>query len=119
MVFYIILGCFLDGISMVVLTMGVILPTIVKAGIDLVWFGIFIVLVVEMAQITPPVGFNLFVLQGMTKADHLYRQDRAADVLLDDRRGAAGLVLSRDYHVVAAADAGARLGGGINGGAQL
>jgi len=67
MVFYIILGCFLDGISMVVLTMGVILPTIEKAGIDLIWFGIFIVLVVEMAQITPPVGFNLFVLQGMTK----------------------------------------------------
>jgi len=67
MVFYIILGCFLDGISMVVLTMGVILPTIAKAGIDLLWFGIFIVLVVEMAQITPPVGFNLFVLQGMTK----------------------------------------------------
>jgi len=66
MVFYIILGCFLDGISMVVLTMGVILPTIQKAGIDPLWFGIFIVLVVEMAQITPPVGFNLFVLQGMT-----------------------------------------------------
>jgi tripartite ATP-independent transporter DctM subunit len=65
-VFYIILGCFLDGISMVVLTMGVILPTVEKAGIDLLWFGIFIVLVVEMAQITPPVGFNLFVLQGMT-----------------------------------------------------
>jgi tripartite ATP-independent transporter DctM subunit len=69
MVFYIILGCFLDGISMVVLTMGVILPTIVKAQVDLVWFGIFIVLVVEMAQITPPVGFNLFVLQGMTGKD--------------------------------------------------
>ena len=66
MVFYIVLGCFLDGISMVVLTMGVILPTIQKAGVDLVWFGIFIVLVVEMAQVTPPVGFNLFVLQGMT-----------------------------------------------------
>jgi C4-dicarboxylate transporter DctM subunit len=66
MVFYIVLGCFLDGISMVVLTMGVILPTVQKAGIDLIWFGIFIVLVVEMAQITPPVGFNLFVLQGMT-----------------------------------------------------
>jgi tripartite ATP-independent transporter DctM subunit len=64
--FYIILGCFLDGISMVVLTMGVILPTVDKAGIDLLWFGIFIVLVVEMAQVTPPVGFNLFVLQGMT-----------------------------------------------------
>jgi C4-dicarboxylate transporter, DctM subunit len=65
-VFYIILGCFLDGISMVVLTMGVIMPTIQKAGIDPIWFGIFVVLVVEMAQITPPVGFNLFVLQGMT-----------------------------------------------------
>ena len=69
MIFYIILGCFLDGISMVVLTMGVILPTIQKAGIDSIWFGIFIVLVVEMAQITPPVGFNLFVLQGMTQRD--------------------------------------------------
>ena len=67
MVFYILLGCFLDGISMVVLTMGVILPTVQKAGIDLIWFGIFVVIVVEMAQITPPVGFNLFVLQGMTK----------------------------------------------------
>jgi C4-dicarboxylate transporter, DctM subunit len=66
--FYVVLGCFLDGISMVVLTMGVILPTVEAAHIDLVWFGIFIVLVVEMAQITPPVGFNLFVLQGMT--DH-------------------------------------------------
>ena len=66
MVFYIVLGCFLDGISMVVLTMGVLMPTIQKAGIDPIWFGIFIVLVVEMAQITPPVGFNLFVLQGMT-----------------------------------------------------
>jgi C4-dicarboxylate transporter, DctM subunit len=69
MVFYIVLGCFLDGISMVVLTMGVILPTVQAAGIDPLWFGIFIVLVVEMAQITPPVGFNLFVLQGMTKKD--------------------------------------------------
>ena len=67
--FYVVLGCFLDGISMVVLTMGVILPTVEKAGIDLLWFGIFIVLVVEMAQITPPVGFNLFMLQGMTKRD--------------------------------------------------
>jgi C4-dicarboxylate transporter, DctM subunit len=69
MLFYLVLGCFLDGISMVVLTMGVILPTITKAGIDPLWFGIFIVLVVEMAQITPPVGFNLFVLQGMTGRD--------------------------------------------------
>jgi tripartite ATP-independent transporter DctM subunit len=69
MLFYVLLGCFLDGISMVVLTMGVILPTIQKAGIDPLWFGIFIVLVVEMAQITPPVGFNLFVLQGMTQRE--------------------------------------------------
>ena len=64
--FFIILGCFLDGISMVVLTMGVLMPTVQAAGIDPIWFGVFIVLVVEMAQITPPVGFNLFVLQGMT-----------------------------------------------------
>lgn len=70
--FYIVLGCFLDGISMVVLTMGVIMPTVTAAGIDPIWFGIFIVLVVEMAQITPPVGFNLFVLQGMTGRDLLY-----------------------------------------------
>ena len=69
MIFFVILGCFLDGISMVVLTMGVIMPTVQKAGIDPLWFGIFIVLVVEMAQITPPVGFNLFVLQGMTKKE--------------------------------------------------
>jgi len=67
--FYIVLGCFLDGISMVVLTMGVIMPTVQKAGIDPLWFGIFIVIVVEMAQVTPPVGFNLFVLQGMTKRE--------------------------------------------------
>jgi len=67
--FYMLLGCFLDGISMIVLTMGVILPTVSAAGIDLIWFGIFVVIVVEMAQITPPVGFNLFVLQGMTKRE--------------------------------------------------
>ena len=71
-VFYVVLGCFLDGISMVVLTMGVIMPTVQKAGIDPIWFGIFIVLVVEMAQITPPVGFNLFVLQGMTGRELTY-----------------------------------------------
>jgi C4-dicarboxylate transporter, DctM subunit len=67
--FFILLGCFLDGISMIVLTMGVIIPTVQAAGIDLIWFGIFIVIVVEMAQITPPVGFNLFVLQGMTRRE--------------------------------------------------
>ncbi|MGI9484252.1 MAG: TRAP transporter large permease [Hyphomicrobiales bacterium] len=67
LVFYIILGCFLDGISSVVLTMAVVEPMIRQAGIDVIWFGIFIVVVVEMAQITPPIGFNLFVLQGMTR----------------------------------------------------
>jgi tripartite ATP-independent transporter DctM subunit len=66
LVFYIILGMFLDGISSVVLTMAVVEPMIRDAGIDIIWFGIFIVVVVEMAQITPPIGFNLFVLQGMT-----------------------------------------------------
>jgi len=70
--FYAVLGCFLDGISMVVLTMGVIMPTVQKAGIDTLWFGIFIVIVVEMAQVTPPVGFNLFVLQGMTNRSIVY-----------------------------------------------
>ena len=65
--FYIVIGCFLDGISAVVLTMAVVEPMIRQAGIDIVWFGIFIVVVVEMAQITPPIGFNLFVMQGIAK----------------------------------------------------
>lgn len=66
MLFYILLGMFLDGISSVVLTMAIVQPMVVNAGIDLIWFGIFIVIVVEMAQITPPIGFNLFVMQGLT-----------------------------------------------------
>ncbi|WP_193183008.1 TRAP transporter large permease [Nisaea sediminum] len=70
-VLYIFLGCFLDGVSMMVLTAAVVLPMVESAGIDLIWFGIFTVIVVEMAQITPPVGFNLFVLQGMTGRDIL------------------------------------------------
>jgi tripartite ATP-independent transporter DctM subunit len=65
--FYIVLGMFLDGISSVVLTMAIVEPMIRQAGIDVIWFGIFIVVVVEMAQVTPPIGFNLFVLQGMTR----------------------------------------------------
>ncbi len=65
-VFFVILGCFLDGISMIVLTTSVIMPLIDGAGLDRIWFGIFLVIVVEMAQITPPVGFNLYVLQSMT-----------------------------------------------------
>ena len=72
MIFYIILGMFLDGISAVVLTMAIIEPMIRQAGFDMIWFGIFLVIVVEMAQITPPVGFNLFVLQGMANKDMGY-----------------------------------------------
>lgn len=68
-VFFIVLGCFLDGISIILLTTAVIMPAISAAGIDLLWFGIFIILVVEMAQITPPVGFNLFVIQSLTGRD--------------------------------------------------
>ena len=68
---YIFLGCFLEGTSMMVLTASVVLPMVQTAGIDLIWFGIYTVIVVEMAQITPPVGFNLFVLQGMTGRDIL------------------------------------------------
>ncbi len=66
LVFFVVLGFFLDGISIVVLTTSVILPMVLAAGIDPIWFGVFLVLVVEMSQITPPVGFNLFVLQGIT-----------------------------------------------------
>ncbi|TWI92487.1 tripartite ATP-independent transporter DctM subunit [Roseibium hamelinense] len=67
--FYIILGCFLDGLSSIVLTMAVIEPMVRAAGFDMLWFGVYVMIVVEMAQITPPIGFNLFVLQGMTGKD--------------------------------------------------
>jgi tripartite ATP-independent transporter DctM subunit len=69
LLFFILLGFFLDGISIVVLTVSVILPMVLAAGIDPIWFGVFLVLVVEMSQITPPVGFNLFVLQSITGRD--------------------------------------------------
>jgi TRAP-type C4-dicarboxylate transport system permease large subunit len=69
--FFMVLGFFLDGISMVVLTTSIVLPMVEKSGIDLLWFGIYVVLVVEMSQITPPVGFNLFVMQGLTKINIL------------------------------------------------
>lgn len=70
-IFFIVLGCFLDGISVVVLTTSIIMPIIEQSGIDPLWFGIYLVIVVEMSQITPPVGFNLFVIQGLTKIDIL------------------------------------------------
>jgi C4-dicarboxylate transporter DctM subunit len=66
---YIILGCLIDGISMIVLTAVIVLPMVKEAGFDLVWFGVYLVIHVEMAQITPPVGFNLFVLQNMSGKD--------------------------------------------------
>jgi tripartite ATP-independent transporter DctM subunit len=69
---YLVLGTALDGISMIVLTAAVVLPMIQKAGFDLVWFGIFIVLLVEIAELTPPLGFNIFVLQNMTGRDSNY-----------------------------------------------
>ncbi|HGG03939.1 MAG TPA: TRAP transporter large permease subunit [Aliiroseovarius sp.] len=71
-IFYVFLGMFLDGISSVVLTMAIVEPMIRQAGIDVIWFGIFIVVVVEMAQVTPPIGFNLFVMQGMTNHEMSY-----------------------------------------------
>lgn len=71
-ILYLILGCFLDGISMVVLTTAIIMPMVQAAQIDLIWFGIFIVIVVEIAQLTPPVGFNLFVVQGLAGHDILF-----------------------------------------------
>ncbi|MFB9136092.1 TRAP transporter large permease [Vibrio olivae] len=71
-ILFVILGCFLDGISVVVLTTSVVLPMVMQAGIDPLWFGIYIVLVVEMSQITPPVGFNLFVIQSLTGKNILY-----------------------------------------------
>jgi len=71
-IFYVVPGMFLDGISSVVLTMAIVEPMIRQAGIDVIWFGIFIVVVVEMAQVTPPIGFNLFVLQGMTNHEMSY-----------------------------------------------
>ena len=67
-VFYIVLGCVIDGLSAIVMTLALVLPLVSAAGFDQVWFGIFLVIVVEMSQITPPVGFNLFVVQGLTGA---------------------------------------------------
>ncbi len=63
---YVVLGCFLDGFSMMVLTLPIVLPVVRAAGLDPIWFGVFLVIVIEMAQITPPVGFNLFMIQGLT-----------------------------------------------------
>lgn len=76
-VLYIILGCFIEGISMIVLTTAVVLPLVLQAGFDLLWFGVFVIMVVEAAQITPPLGFNLFVIQGLT-GQGIFRVARSA-----------------------------------------
>jgi TRAP-type C4-dicarboxylate transport system permease large subunit len=76
-VFYAALGCIMEGLSMIVMTLPITLPLILQAGFDKIWFGIFLVVVVEMAQITPPIGFNLFVLQSLTK-DEVTRTARYA-----------------------------------------
>lgn len=81
-VFYVILGCFLDGISSIVLTMAVVEPIVRQAGFDMIWFGVFLMVVVEIAQITPPIGFNLFVLQGMTGRDMDFIAKSAAPMFL-------------------------------------
>ncbi len=81
-VFYVILGMFLDGISSVVLTMAIVEPMVRQAGIDMIWFGIFVVVVIEMAQVTPPIGFNLFVLQGMTNHEISYIAKTAIPMVL-------------------------------------
>ncbi len=91
--FFVVLGCFLDGISIVVLTVAVIMPMVEAAGLDLIWFGIYIVLVVEMSQITPPVGLNLFVIQSLTGRDILYIARGALPSFFIRRLAAALLVV--------------------------
>lgn len=91
MALFLVLGCFLDGISIVVLTTSIVLPMVQAAHIDLLWFGIFLVIAVEMAQVTPPVGFNLFVLQGLTGRDIL-TIGRASIPFFLILLGAAGLL---------------------------
>ena len=92
-IFFILLGCFLDGISVVVLTTSIIMPMINGAGIDPLWFGIYLVIVVEMSQITPPVGFNLFVIQGLTGINILSVARSALPFFLI-LLGAVGLIIA-------------------------
>ena len=110
---YLILGTALDGISMIVLTDAVVLPMIQKAGFDLVWFGIFIVLLVEIAEVTPPVGFNLFVLQNMTGKRQQHHRARGAPVLrLPGDLHRADHRVPGDRDLAAGADAALTVAGG-------
>jgi tripartite ATP-independent transporter DctM subunit len=99
-VFYIILGMFLDGISSIVLTMAVIEPLVRQAGFDMIWFGIYLMIVVEMAQITPPIGFNLFVLQGMTGHDMGFISKASIPMFLIMCLAIVGLVMVPDVALV-------------------
>jgi TRAP-type C4-dicarboxylate transport system permease large subunit len=76
-ILYLFLGCLIDGFSMIVMTAPLVLPLVEAAGFDLVWFGIYLVVMIELAQVTPPVGFNLFVISGLNN-DSLFRIARAA-----------------------------------------
>lgn len=96
--FYILIGCFLDGISTIVLTMSVVLPIIQAAGIDPLWFGIFLVITVETAQITPPVGFNLFVLQSMTGKQITYIAKVCAPTFAHGAGAGHAVVLPANRH---------------------
>ena len=105
-VLYVVLGCFIEGISMIVLTATVVLPLVTQAGFDLLWFGVFIIMVVETAQITPPLGFNLFVIQGPDGTQHRTgRRFRRAVLRPAARRHRSHNGVSRIGHV-AAVDAG-------------
>jgi len=108
--FYIVLGCFLDGISAVVLTMAVIEPLVRQAGFDMIWFGIYLVVVVEMAQITPPIGFNLFVLQGMAGRDMDFIARAAFPLFLIMILAVALLVVFPDLALLLPRLAAARVG---------
>ena len=99
---YIVLGTALDGISMIVLTTSIVMPMVAEAGFDLVWFGIFIVLLVEIAELTPPLGFNLFVLQTMSGRDSNYVALGVDAVFLPDgARHRADHGVSRDRDLAA------------------
>jgi TRAP-type C4-dicarboxylate transport system permease large subunit len=66
---YLVMGCFIDGISMLLATMPFVVPIISTLGVDFIWFGVALILIVEIGQVTPPVGLNLFVVRGIGGPD--------------------------------------------------
>src|SRR5690606_2941973 len=65
-IFYLVLGCFFDGISLMLMTIPIVFPVMTTAGFDPVWLGVVITILIEIGMLTPPVGMNLFVLTGIT-----------------------------------------------------